>query len=298
MKFNEDYGTNTNDIDSMLDAVLDFVYTYDYWDNDAIDQETGYFTEDAVEQTRDMLENRDPSLADYLESYVNDFVEDGEKFDGKIADIIDYLRGRDSDEDKLHSMAIKNEDFNKVNTSDFDKWCLKNVAPKVKEEVAKIKKQIKSGAIDTDDIDGIVSAIATNVFNLVTDAVAPYVEKKQTNEAYDYDYVNTITADQMDDAVEEGYPVKVVISGEYYDYQPSRGMYESLDENEEEKPDDDFVDGKEKTDDKMTESLSGFKRLPVKSFVSEFSKPSDSVQAPAQVEDEVADESFAHDDSM
>jgi hypothetical protein len=226
MRFNEDFGTNTNDIDSMLDAVLDFVYTYDYWDNDAIDQETGYFTEDAIEQTRDMLENRDPALADYLESYVNDFVEDGEKFDGKIADIIDYLRGRDSDEDKLHAMAMKNEDVNKVNTSDFDKWCLKNVAPKVKEEVAKIKKQIKAGAIDTEDIDGIVSAIATNVFNLVTDAVAPYVDKKQTNEAY-VEYDNTITSEQMDDAIEEGYPVKVVINGEYYDYKSMR-KYESV----------------------------------------------------------------------
>lgn len=289
-KVNEDFGTNTNDIDSMLDAVLDFVYTYDYWDNDAIDQETGYFTEDAVEQTRDMLENRDPALADYLESYVNDFVEDGEKFDGKIADIIDYLRGRNSDEDKHNAMAMKNEDVNKVNTSDFD-------GDKTNESLDEAYK-----GIDLNDYRNIIYAALETLqdanisLGSMTDKDVATILRKLRHDEY-AQRINKDVDDWSDEDFESEYDYELgKREKEIDDLYDEYGRYrnESLDEDNY-KADDDFTDGEAETDENMNESLAGFKKLPVKSFER---ATNNSVPQTAELEDEVADESFAHDDSM
>lgn len=256
-KVNEGYATDTSDIDGMVDAVLDFVYAYDYWnaaDSGSIDQDTSEFTEDAIEETRAMIENKDEILADYL-SEIIDTLGPSERYDGKIEDIIDYIRGYDTGE-KLTPMATKNEAMERVNTSDFDKWCIKNVGPKVNAFIKELDNKIKSGKVDKEnlkDLGNLISYVAGEIFEIVTEAVKPYVEgNKKTDESLDED-----------------------------DY----------------KADDDFTDGEAKTDENMNESLEGFKKLPVKSFDR---KPSEQtrVQQDVQLEDEVADESFAHDDSM
>lgn len=348
-KVNEDYATNTNDIDGMVDAVLDFVYTYDYWDaadSGSLDEDSN-FTEETIEETRSMIENRDESFADYLEGII-DTLDPGEAYDGKIDDIIDYIRYGSEGEEKLRAMSKKDESVERVNTSDFDKMCLKEVFPKVKELVNGIQKDLGSDGYDTDDINGIVSTVASKVFECVTDELAKYFNGNKTNESLDEaykgidlnDYRNIIYAaletlqdanislgsmtdkdvatilrklrhdeyaqrinkdvdDWSDEDFESEYDYELgkrekEIDDLYDEY--GRPRNESLDEDNYE-ADDDFTDGEAKTDENMNESLVGVKKLPVKTFDR---KPSEQAQVPqtTELEDEVADESFAHDDSM
>lgn len=351
-KVNEDYATDTSDIDGMVDAVLDFVYTYDYWDaadSGSLDEDNN-FTEETIEETRSMIENRDEKLADYLNEII-DTLGPSERYDGKIDDIIDYLRGWETGE-KLTPMATKNESVERVNTSDFDKWCIKNVGPKVNAFTKELDNKIKSGKIDKDnlkDLGNLISYVAGEIFEIVTEAVKPYVEgNKNTNESLNEEYkgvdlndykdliyvildtVSTLnlelgsetnkrakqllsklehdeyaqridkdTDDWSDEDYDAEYEYKVgkrekEIDDLYDEYGKPRN--ESLDEDSYE-ADDEFVDGEEKTDENMNESLVGVKKLPVKTFDR---KPSEQAQAPqtSELEDEVADESFAHDDSM
>ena len=251
-KVNEGYSTDTTDIEGMLDAILDFIFVYSYEDACAsgiIDKETSEFEEDAVDEFREDLINKNPKLAEYINDII-DKLEPGERYDGKIEDILDYLEGYEVG-DRLYPMATKNEAMERVNTSDFDKWCIKNVGPKVTEFKKYAVKMIESGNVDSDNVDWLVSYITGKTFEIVTEGVKPYVEgNKNTNESLDED-----------------------------DY----------------KADDDFIDWEAKTDDNMNESLSGFKKLPVKTFER---ATNNSVPQTAELEDEVADESFAHDDSM
>lgn len=351
-KVNEDYATDTSDIDGMVDAVLDFVYTYDYWDaadSGSLDED-GNFTEETIDETRSMIENRDESFADYLESLI-DTLDPGEAYDGKIDDIIEYIRYGTAGEEKLRAMSKKNEDMERVNTSDFDKWCIKNVGPKVNAFTKELDNKIKSGKVDKEnlkDLGNLISYVAGEIFEIVTEAVKPYVEgnkkaDESLNEEYkgvdlnDYrdliyavlDAVDTLnielgsetnkrarqllsklehdeyaqridkdTDDWSDEDYENEYEYKVgkrekEIDAMYDDY--GHPYNESVEEETE--ADDDFTDGEAETDDNMNESLAGIKKLPVKSFDR---KPSEQtqVQQDAQLEDEVADESFAHDDSM
>ena len=254
-KVNEGYSTDTTDIEGMLDAILDFIFVYSYEDACAsgiIDKETSEFEEDAVDEFREDLINKNPKLAEYINDII-DKLEPGERYDGKIEDILDYLEGYEVG-DRLYPMATKNEAIERVNTSDFDKWCIKNVGPKVNAFTKELDNKIKSGKVDKEslkDLGSLISYVAGEIFEIVTEGVKPYVEgNKNTNESLDED-----------------------------DY----------------KADDDFIDGEAKTDDDMNESLSGFKKLPVKTFER---ATNNSVPQTAGLEDEVADESFAHDDSM
>lgn len=351
-KVNEDYATDTSDIDGMVDAVLDFVYTYDYWDaadSGSLDEDSN-FTEETIEETREMIENKDEKLADYLNEII-DTLGPSERYDGKIDDIIDYLRGWETGE-KLTPMATKNESMERVNTSDFDKWCIKNVGPKVNAFTKELDNKIKSGKVDKEnlkDLNGLITYVAGEIFEIVTEAVKPYVEgNKKTDESLNEEYkgidlneyrniiyaaletlqdanislgsqtdkdVATIlrklrhddyaqridkdTDDWSDEDYDAEYEYKVgkrekEIDDLYDEYGKPRN--ESLDEDNYE-ADDEFVDGEEKTDENMNESLVGVKKLPVKTFDR---KPSEQAQVPqtTELEDEVADESFAHDDSM
>lgn len=347
-KVNEGYSTDTTDIEGMLDAILDFIFVYSYEDACAsgiIDEETSDFEEDAVDEFREDLINKDTKLAEFLYDII-DKLEPGERYDGKIDDILDYLEGYEVG-DRLYPMSTKNEAMEKVNESDFDKWCIKNIGPKVNAFKKELNNKIKSGKIDEDDLSGLVSYVVGEVFEIVTEAVKPYVEgNKKTNESLDEEYkgvdlndykdliyvvldaVDTLnielgsetnkrarqllsklehdeyaqridkdTEDWSDEDYDAEYEYKVgkrekEIDDLYDEY--GRPRNESLDEDDY-KADDDFVDGEAKTDDNMNESLAGFKKLPVKSFER---ATNNSVPQTAELEDEVADESFAHDDSM
>lgn len=264
-KISEDFGTDVSNIEGMVDAVLDFLYEYDYnalCDDGAFDSETMNFDPDFVESVYNSIENRDDELADNLDEII-DTLSAGERYDGKIDDIIDYIRGSYNGGERYRAMAIKkssnesvksdnlidteyshtkdtakdkeyfknkyekkgyknvcvkkvksdtkglpmyeiygdkevnesvNEDttnaagMRRVNTTDFDKMCLKEVAPKVKKLVKSIQKDLSSGGYDTDDINGIVSAVASKVFECVTDELAKYFSGNKTNESLDEAY--------------------------------------------------------------------------------------------------------------
>lgn len=300
-KISEDFGTDVSNIEGMVDAVLDFLYEYDYnalCDDGAFDSETMNFDPDFVESVYNSIENKDDELADNLDEII-DTLSAGERYDGKIDDIIDYIRGSYNGGERFRAMAIKkstneslefNEDIKidgfefseyenhrtgemevetyyngdwvcscdydgwnglrivdenphysgiinkkdieqfgvdnfydyclglknkfeersrnvpdpmdesinedttnttgmkRVNTTDFDKMCLKEVFPKVKELVKGIQKDLGSGNYETDDINGIVSAVASRVFECVTDELAKYFNGNKTNESLDEAY--------------------------------------------------------------------------------------------------------------
>lgn len=202
-KISEDFGTDVSNIEGMVDAVLDFLYEYDYnalCDDGAFDSETMNFDPDFVESVYNSIENKDDELADNLDEII-DTLSAGERYDGKIDDIIDYIRGSYNGGERFRAMAIKkssNESLSedttnatgmkRVNTTDFDKMCLKEVFPKVKELVKGIQKDLGSGNYETDDINGIVSAVASRVFECVTDELAKYFNGNKTNESLDEAY--------------------------------------------------------------------------------------------------------------
>lgn len=202
-KISEDFGTDVSNIEGMVDAVLDFLYEYDYntlCDDGAFDSETMNFDPDFVESVYNSIKNKDDELADNLDEII-DTLSAGERYDGKIDDIIDYIRGSYNGGERFRAMAIKkssNESLSedttnatgmkRVNTTDFDKMCLKEVFPKVKELVKGIQKDLGSGNYETDDINGIVSAVASRVFECVTDELAKYFNGNKTNESLDEAY--------------------------------------------------------------------------------------------------------------
>ena len=301
-KISEDFGTDVSNIEGMVDAVLDFLYEYDYnalCDDGAFDSETMNFDPDFVESIYNSIENKDDELADNLDEII-DTLSAGERYDGKIDDIIDYIRGSYNGGERFRAMAIKkssNESYGsafrkvinaykdimersnishysytddrctpyggirfqlewdgdlsedkvinalenkfygvrasegfgrdwdhyvmvfvdekacneslsedttnasgmkRVNITDFDKMCLKEVFPKVKELVKDIQKELGSGNYETDDINGIVSAVASKVFECVTDELAKYYSGNKTNESLDEAYKDIDLNDYKD----------------------------------------------------------------------------------------------------
>lgn len=117
----EDFRTNVDDVDSSVEAVLDFLYTYDLHtlcDDGVFDSNTDEFNPDFVDQIRSYIERKDYELVYMLEDII-DTLDSGEQYDGKIDDIIDDIKGLHVS-DSPKAMAVK-ESVNESYGSAFRK---------------------------------------------------------------------------------------------------------------------------------------------------------------------------------
>ena len=287
-KINE--SVDSYDIDDLLTATLSFIFDFcglDYddafiyasegeFEPDEFDDQSDYpdlehpITDDYYarqwfsDSVREQLENKDPELLDQIVDYIDFYNDEGRGYDNDIDVVVTYLEE-----------GLKNNNNKKIN-EEYSGIDLNQYRDTIIGALALAKEYSK--------VQGPIMTAINHLYNLLDkDEYAKRINKNVDDWTEDdYEGAYEHEADKRDE--------------EFSDMYESVNNKKSNEDNYE--ADDEFVDGEEKTEDKMTESLNGFKKLAVKSFVSEFNNSGSSVQANTNVDDEIADESFAHDDSM